>query len=317
MEEIIVDNGDIRLRVEVVGDGPTIVCVHGWPELPHSWRHQVAHFAEQGWRVATLDVRGYGASSAPVDVARYTLRELAGDVAAVAEAVDSDPVVLFGHDWGAPIASHTAIRHPERVSAVANLSVPHLPPTTDDFIDTFDLLWPDRFFYMLRFQEPGAIEAEFEADLRDGLKRVYFAGSAGAPGGMLPDGPRESPYLPLLPDPPAGDLGFMSDDDLDIYVAAFRRSGMVGGFNRYRAMRLDGAANADIVGAAIEQPSCFIAGELDPVRHMMPGLDLFEVADAACSDFRGSTIVANCGHWVQQEAPAATNAALDGFLADL
>ena len=92
---------------------------------------------------------------------------------------------------------------------------------------------------------------------------------------------------------------------------------MVGGFNRYRAMRLDGVANADIVGAAIEQPSCFIAGELDPVRHMMPGLDLFEAAGAACSDFRGSTILANCGHWVQQEAPAATNAALDDFLADL
>ena len=81
---------------------------------------------QRGWRVAALDVRGYGGSSSPPEVERYTRRELAGDVAAVAAALDDDPVVLFGHDWGAPIASHAAIRHPDRVRAVANLSVPHL-----------------------------------------------------------------------------------------------------------------------------------------------------------------------------------------------
>ena len=73
---------------------------------------QVASFSERGWRVAALDVRGYGGSSSPTEVERYTLRELASDVAAVAAELDDDPVVLFGHDWGAPIASHAAIRHP-------------------------------------------------------------------------------------------------------------------------------------------------------------------------------------------------------------
>jgi len=315
--ERYVDNGDIRLRVEVTGEGPTILCVHGWPELPHSWRHQVAHFSERGWRVAALDVRGYGGSSAPAEIERYTLRELAGDVAAVAADLDDEPVILFGHDWGAPIASHAAIRHPDRVRAVANMSVPHLPPSADDLVATFDLLWADRFFYILRFQEPGVIEAEFDADLRDALARVYFAGSGAAPGAMLPDGPRDSAYLPLLPEPPAEGLGFMSDEDLEVYVSTFRRTGMVGAFNRYRAMRLDGAADADIVGAAIDQPSCFIAGEHDPVKAMLPGVDLFESPGAACTDFRGSTIVPGAGHWVQQESPAAVDRALDEFLAGL
>jgi len=315
--ERIIDNGDVRLRVEITGEGPTILCVHGWPELPHSWRHQVAHFSERGWRVAALDVRGYGGSSAPPEVERYTLRELAGDVAAVAADLDDDPVILFGHDWGAPIASHTAIRHPDRVRAVANMSVPHLPPSADDLVATFDLLWADRFFYILRFQEPGVIEAEFDADLRDALARVYFAGSGAAPGAMLPAGPRDAAYLSLLPEPPADGLGFMSDDDLDVYVSTFRRTGMVGAFNRYRAMRLDGAADADIVGATIDRPSCFVAGEHDPVKAMLPGVDLFESPGAACSDFRGSTIVPGAGHWVQQEAPAAVNRALETFLADL
>lgn len=315
--ERFVDHGDVRLRVEVTGDGPTIVCVHGWPELPHSWRHQVTHFAERGWRVAAIDVRGYGGSSAPPEAERYTLRELAGDVAAVAAALDDEPVILFGHDWGAPIASHTAIRYPDRVRAVANLSVPHYLPTPRDTIAAFDELWGDRFFYMVHFQTPGVIEAEFATDLRAALKRVYFAGSAAAPNGMLPDGPRDSAYLPLLPEPPEGPLSFMSDDDLDTYAAAFAESGMIGAFNRYRAMRIDGDANADIIGATIEQPSCFIAGEHDLVANLVPGVDAFASAGRGCSDFRGSTIVAGAGHWVQQEAPDEVNAALDEFLVGL
>ena len=50
---------------------------------------------------------------------------------------------------------------------------------------------------------------------------------------------------------------------------------MTGAFNRYRAAALDAAADADIIGATVAQPSCFIGGELDPVRSMLPGTDLF------------------------------------------
>jgi pimeloyl-ACP methyl ester carboxylesterase len=316
-EERFVDNGRTRLRVEVTGDGPTILCVHGWPELPFSWRHQVRHFAARGWRVAALDVRGYGGSSAPAGVERYTLRELAGDVAAVAAALDDRPVVLFGHDWGSPIASMTALRHPERVRAVANLSVPYLPPRTTDLIAMLDRAWAGRFYYMLRFQEPGVIEAEFAADLRAALKRVYHAGSGAVPGGLLPGGPRDAAFLPLLPDPPQGPLGFLSDAELDVYAATFARTGLLGAFNRYRAVRLDAAENEAIQGAILQQPSCFIAGEHDLVRSMLPGVDLFASPGAACADFRGATIVPGAGHWIQQEAPDAVNAALEAFLAGL
>jgi pimeloyl-ACP methyl ester carboxylesterase len=64
-------------------------------------------------------------------------------------------------------------------------------------------------------------------------------------------------------------------------------------------------------------PTCFIGGEKDPVRNFVPGMDMYEMAGAACDDFRGATIIPGVGHWVQQEAPEATNAALDKFLADL
>lgn len=320
-EELLVANGDVTLRVGVDGSGPTILCVHGWPELAHSWRHQVDHFSERGYRIAAMDVRGYGGSSAPVEIERYTLRELAGDVAAVAAALDDGPVVLFGHDWGAPVAWNTAILHPDRVRAVAGLSVPHTPQLPFSLLDVFDQLYSDRFFYMLYFQEPGVAEAAFEADLRGALKRVFYAlsgeASGIAVGKFMAGGNRDAALLDQLPDPPTGPLGFLTDHDLDVYVRAFEQSGMAGGFNRYRAMAFDAEASADIVGATVDHPSCFIGGEFDLVRSMIPGSDSFADAGSACTDFRGTTIVDGAGHWVQQESPVAVNAALERFLSGL
>jgi pimeloyl-ACP methyl ester carboxylesterase len=314
-DERFVDNGDITLRVEVTGDGPVVLCVPGWPELASSWRHQVAHLAGRGFTVAALDVRGYGGSSVPQDVERYTLRELAGDVAAVAAALDDGPVVLVGHDWGAPIVWNTAIRYPEQVRAVAGLSVPHTPPLDLSLIDLFDQLYADRFFYMLYFQPPGVAEADFGADLRAALKRVYFALSGQAPPNvLLAEAPRDAALLPLLPEPPDGPLSFLPDEELDRIVATFGRTGLTGAFNRYRALPFDVGASSDIVGATVDRPSYFIAGELDPVRAMIPGVDAFADPGAGCTDFRGTTLISGAGHWVQQEAPDAVNDALDGFL---
>jgi pimeloyl-ACP methyl ester carboxylesterase len=125
------------------------------------------------------------------------------------------------------------------------------------------------------------------------------------------------PFLSLLPEPPAGPLSFLSDEELDECAATFERTGFVGALNRYRALTFDPAASADIIGATVDQPSCFIAGALDPVRAMLPGTDLYADPGASCTDFRGKTIVDGAGHWVHQEAPDAVNASLDAFLATL
>jgi pimeloyl-ACP methyl ester carboxylesterase len=225
---------------------------------------------------------------------------------------------LVGHDWGAPIAWNTAIRHPDRVRAVAGLSVPHTPALPMSLVDVFDQLYQDRFFYMLYFQEPGVAEAAFAADLRDALKRVFFGLSGVAPdGSWLPDAPRDAAFLDLLPDPPDGPLRFLPDEELDVLVATFERTGMTGAFNRYRALPFDVATSADVVGASVDQPSCFIAGARDPVRWMLPGVDSYADPGAGCTDFRGATIVPEVGHWVQHEAPVEVDAALDEFLDSL
>ena len=74
---------------------------------------------------------------------------------------------------------------------------------------------------------------------------------------------------------------------------------------------------AEHVGSLITQPSFFIGGEKDPVRSFVPGMDLYENPLSGGADFRGSVIIPNVGHWVQQEAPLETNIALEGFLSQL
>ena len=197
MERFEVRNGDTTLSV--IADGPAdnanlpILCVHGWPELSHSWRYQIAHFAARGRRIAAMDVRGYGESSKPADIAAYTMVELTGDVAAVIEALGGK-AVLFGHDWGAPIVWHTALRHADKVAAVAGLSVPYVPAGDANFLDAMRRVHAGRFFYQLYFQAPGVAEAEFEGDPA-ALDKIYYGISGEGLARRADDG--EGPGRPL------------------------------------------------------------------------------------------------------------------------
>jgi pimeloyl-ACP methyl ester carboxylesterase len=316
MDFTTVANGDMAINVAVQGEGPLILCVHGWPELWYSWRHQLAHFSGLGFKAAAMDVRGYGGSSKPHPVEAYAMRELVGDVAAVIDALGGGQAILFGHDWGAPIVWNTALIHPDRVRGVAGLSVPYMPRGQQSFLKLAEQLYADRFFYQLYFQKEGVAEAEFEADVRGALRRTYFAASGDFPaehaGAFLSKGP-QSTFLEGLPDPQPFP-SWMSDADLDVFAAAFEKGGFRGPLNRYRAQDLDFEQSADLTGKTITQPACFIGGERDPVRNFIPGMDLFANAGAFCTDFRGTTLIPEAGHWVQQEAPAATNAALEGFV---
>ena len=306
--------GDVTLRVAVEGEGPLLLCVHGWPELWYSWRHQMHYFGARGYRVAAMDVRGYGGSSKPEEVSAYTMMELTADVAAVAQALSSEPVVLLGHDWGAPIVWNTAVMHPHVVRAVAGLSVPYLPAGDVMILDLWEALYPDRFFYQLYFQEPGAVEAEVAADYRGALRRIYYALSGDAPEDeWLKAKPRGAGLLDGLDDPQPFPE-WMSKQDLDVYVEAFEAGGFRGPVNRYRAQSLDFEELAPFRGKTVSQPSCFVGGAKDAVRHFMPGGDLYADPGVACDDFRGATIIPGVGHWVQQEAPSETNAALEAFI---
>jgi len=317
MQPQIIDNGPIQLQVFSKGEGPLILCVHGWPELAYSWRHQIDHFSGRGFQVAALDVRGYGGSSKPQAISDYSMRQLTADVAAVARSLSDAPAILFGHDWGAPIAYNTALLFPDQFKAVAGLSVPFTPFSGMNSLELWQALYPDRFFYQLYIQQEGIPEAEAEADIPGTLRRIYYALSGDAPADeWLKPKPADAGLLDELVDPqpfPA----WMSEYDLQVYVDAFSAGGFRGPFNRYRAQVLDSTDLTGLQGRKLTQPTCFIGGDKDAVRHMVPGADIYADPGSGCVDFRGSTLIPGIGHWVQQEAPAATNSALEDFLDSL
>ena len=314
--EIFETNG-IRLRVALAGKGPLVVLVHGWPESWYSWRHQIPALAAAGYRVATPDVRGYGGSDKPEPIAAYAIQEMCADIAGLVTALGETRAILIGHDWGAPIVWNTALFHPERVRAVAGLSVPHTGRGPAPRIELFQRIYKDRFFYQLYFQTPGVAEAELEADVRLSLRKIYYwASGEGIKAGPRVDKPANARLLDGLVDPdpfPA----WLTPADLDYYVAEFRQSGFRGPLNRYRTATLDFAQQAAIADQRIEQPAAFIAGSLDPVLRFVPGVDLIELMRDRTRDLRLLKLVDGAGHWVQQERPGEVNTALLEFLAGL
>ena len=102
-----VEANGIRLHLAKQGEGPLVILCHGFPESWYSWRHQMEHFGARGFTVAAIDVRGYGGSSNPPDIEAYRLSELCGDTAAVIDELGDGRAIVFGHDWGAPIAWNT------------------------------------------------------------------------------------------------------------------------------------------------------------------------------------------------------------------
>lgn len=310
----------IRLHARVAGTGPLLILVHGWPELSYSWRHQIEPLAQAGYTVCAIDVRGYGLSDRPPAVADYAMTQHMADIIGVIDHFGEETAVLIGHDWGGPIVWNTALAHPDRIRAVAGLSVPYFRRASLPPLALWNLLYTDkgRFFYQVYFQEEGVAEAAFEADPRAALAKIYFAlsGDAAKLGGVWPAIGVNEPLLDHLPLPsPFPD--WMSASELDTFAETFTQTGFRGPFNRYRNIDTDYHALPDYGVQAITQPSTFIAGSLDPVRTFVQGRDAYESAGDLLSDLRGLTIIEGAGHWIQQERPNEVCAALLAFLREL
>ena len=266
-----------------------------------------------GTRTVTRSCADSPTSNSSGVTSTVTIGPSCADAAAVIDELGGGDAIVFGHDWGAPIAWNTARLHADRVRAVAGLSVPYNPIGEIDPLERWKDVYADRFFYQNYIATPSVAESEVSVDVARSLRLIYYAASGDADRSLFaPKGPDAGLLDDMIdPDPfPA----WMSDDDLAVYVDAFESGGWTGPFNRYRAQGLDAAELGPLPDKQIHQPAAFVAGELDGVRNFVPGTDLYAHAGDALTDLRVTSIIPGIGHWVQQEAPAATNAALAEFL---
>ncbi len=298
----------LQMFVTEQGSGPLILLVHGWPESSHSWRHQIPALAEAGFRVVVPDMRGYGYTSAPADVADYSVFDLVGDLVDLVRVLGETQAIVVGHDWGAAVAWHAAMFRPDVFRAVAALSVPAsgrgpLPP-----LETMRRAGFENFYWHY-FQEPGIAEAEFEQDIERTMRTVLFGRVtlALAPGaGFLGDAaaPAELP-------------AWLSADDLRVMVERFTRSGFRGGLNWYRNLDRNWRLTAPWQDAKIRQPSLFVAGKRDAVITGPIGAKRLVTMDEMLPGLTAKVLVDGAGHWIQQERPREVNEALLAFVRGL
>ncbi len=307
IEQYRIQVNGIDLSVHIAGPqhGLPIWLLHGFPECWHSWREQIPVLAAAGYRVFAPQMRGYGQSSSPADVADYDLLSLCADIQQAMEHFGHEQVTMVGHDWGAVVAWHLALLEPERVTRLITLSVPFAGRARRPVIEILRELYADRFNYIVYFQEAGVAEQELNADIERTLRLfmqdqdVFLQKKPAA--ARLFEGAATPGALP----------SWCARVDLDVYVQTFAEHGFRGPLNWYRNFERNWQRTEFLAGRQVLQPTLFLIGDRDPVG-VFEAHTLKRMPEAV-PDLE-QHVLANCGHWIQNEQAQRVNALMLGFL---
>jgi pimeloyl-ACP methyl ester carboxylesterase len=303
----------LQMHVVEQGIGPLVILCHGWPELWYSWRH-LPELADAGFRVVAPDLRGFGQTDAPADIAAYSILHAVGDMVDLVRVLGERRAVIVGHDWGATLAWTAALLRPDIFHAVAALSVVYAADSGAAQLQALRKAGRSDF-YMLYFQTPGVAEAELERDPASTVRRMFARPANPATLRFLPAG---GGFLDGRPDPgPAHLPAWLTQGDVDYVAGEYRRTGYRGGLNWYRNIDRNGELLAPWAGAAIPQPALFVIGTEDPFISNPQGKAAVDRLSSSVPGLRRTVLIEDAGHWIQQERPAEVNAALLDFLRGL
>jgi len=140
-------------------EGVPVILLHGFPESHRTWA-KLAPLIDDRFRLIMPDLRGFGDSDRPQDVADYTTDKLVADLFALADACGVERFVLVGHDWGGAIAWAAAIRGDLRIERLAIVNSPHPWIFQKSLIEDADQRAASQ--YITAFRTPG-MEAAIEA----------------------------------------------------------------------------------------------------------------------------------------------------------
>lgn len=124
-----IDTDAGRIFARSHGSGPPLLLLHGYPQTHVEW-HRIAPQLAEKFTVVVMDLRGYGWSSAPRSEggALYAKRAMADDAVKVMESLGHIRFSLIGHDRGARVGYRLALDHPGRLEKLVILDI---VPTLD------------------------------------------------------------------------------------------------------------------------------------------------------------------------------------------
>ncbi len=282
----VVVNG-VELAYVEAGDGPLLLCLHGFPDHAPSFRHQLETFAGQGYRVVAPYMRGYAPSTCPPD-GPYQTAALAGDVIGLIDALGGGRAAVVGHDWGALGAYAAAVLAPEKISKLVTLAVPYGPALGQALVGNPEQ--QRRSWYMFFFLAPFA-EAALAHDDFAFLERIWAEWSPG-----------------WRPEP----------EQMAALKATFRLPGVAkASLDYYRQTFMPGrqdpglaAQQARIGAEPIQVPTLYLHGAQDGCIGPEVAGDLRPLFSAGLRH----EIVPEAGHFLHLERPDLVNALIADFL---
>jgi pimeloyl-ACP methyl ester carboxylesterase len=293
------------------GEGPLVICCHGFPGSWRVWRRQLPVIAAAGWHAVALDMPGYGASSRPQHLIDYTNERVGDDLVALIGQLGHDRAVLAGHDFGANLVWETALRHPEALIGAFVVSVPFTGRSPVRPSDAFAAMSREHFLHLNYFQIPGVADAELDAAPEEFLRRIYWALSADGDYFAVFKHPTEgNGYLDVLPPAPPLPWPWLSVEEFAPIAADYRRGGFTGGLSWYRAIDLNWEGTAELARAKVQVPVAFAVGAGDPVLQGFAGADPLALQAKLVPNLREAVVIPGAGHFVQWEQTAALNEVL-------
>jgi pimeloyl-ACP methyl ester carboxylesterase len=276
-----IDTGQLRLHaVTGGGGGPPLLLVHGWPQTWYAWRMLMPTLARD-FRVIAVDQRGIGLTDKPQD--GYDTATLAGDLAALMDALGHQQFALYGTDVGMPIAYALAADHRDRVErlVVSEAPLPGVTPSPPLFL-------PPPLNARLWHLAFNQLPAEVNEALVRGREDIFFGAEFDASAGTnkLPEDAVSYYIDTLAADPEA----------------------LRGSFGFYRAISTTTAQNQQRKERRLTLPVLAIGG--GESSGDMVGATMQLVADNV-----QTVVLAGSGHWVAEQAPEGLLAALTAFLA--
>lgn len=280
-QHMVQANG-LRFRAMVDGpsDGEMFILLHGFPEGAESWSRQVDALAAAGFLAVAPDLRGYGLTDAPADLASYTIDHLAEDVRFIITAFGRPAAHVAGHDWGAMVAWFFAGRYPEMTKTLTALSVPHPSALADASREDEDQQARSR--YVGLFLQAGKAERVL-AD--DDYRRLRFMFTIG-------------------PNPDAVPRSVVGH-----FIRSLSRPGrLTAALNYYRAnLAAGGGAWESLTDIGpITVPTVLLWGDQDPALGR-------RAAEATAHHVEGEyrlDVLEGAGHWLQFERPGEVSLAL-------
>lgn len=261
-----IDVNGIDIAYLACGEGPLVLCLHGFPDSAYSFEGMLETLAGEGYRAVAPFLRGYYPSGlAPDD--DYSIPAVARDILGLVDLLGGGKASIIGHDWGGFTAYTAANMAPEKIQRIVVMAVPHMHVTA--------INWQQlkKSWYVMLFQLPWLPERLVARDNFAFIDQLYRDWSPNW----------DAQYFKLEP----------------VKRALAIAGGLTAALGYYRAMiRGSKAEHRKIMERQTSVPALWIVGTADG----SVGIEQFSGIEAAFTDSFDIMKVEGAGHFVHREA---------------